>query len=104
MPRKQPTQERAAATRYTRFICVHHATRMSHLGVTGREHACCRLELRRMDALLAVEPHRAGNAARAFESGEIAVVGVRSVDAAQSVRARACDDAVHRRMPAMPGV
>ncbi len=87
------------------------ASKASHQRGGGRDLAFARREqgvgggeLAGMDALLAVEPHRAGDAARALEAGGVLVRGVRTVETAQSVGPRRGHDAVHGRVPAVPRV
>src|SRR5581483_8461284 len=63
-----------------------------------------RCELRGVDALLAVEPQGARDAAGALEAGGVLVAGVGTVHAAQAVGARGRDDRLHRRMPAVAGI
>src|SRR5687767_15959972 len=57
-----------------------------------------------MDALLAVEAHRASDAAGALEPGGVAVRTVRTVHAAKSVRPCSRHDGVHDGMPPVPWI
>ena len=68
------------------------------------EHAIRRRQLRRVNALLAVEAQCPRDPTGALEANKIAEVGIRSIDATQSVRPRGANDRVHHRVPAMPRV
>ena len=61
-------------------------------------------QLRGVNALLAVEPHRQRDATRSRETGFIGVAGIGAIDATQVVDARGGHDGVHHRVPAVAGI
>src|SRR4030095_6914221 len=75
-----------------------------NLGVRRREDGVDRLELRRMNALLAIEAERLRDATGPFETRGVLETGIGAVHAAKSVGARGSDDGVHDGVPAMPGI
>jgi hypothetical protein len=97
-------RRRALARRHGRIVRLHQRSSARNVLLAWREYRVRRSELRRVDALFAVEPERACDATRSLEADRILEGTVWAIHAAETMRSRSGDDRVHDRVPAVTGV